>query len=205
MTLKTYVGPREKLQVQSVASLSDHELIQAIIGSGSRGVSLKAIARRVLKLLKQNTFDMNTLQRVPGLGAAGAAKVLAGLELAQRYYSRQSKDAHPVNHAAEECRRVMHASSKTLLMVSAGSDEQLLGHHIVPIYENGHTVTLQYLFRRAIQDGAQQLYIARYSEGCVAEDQDVRLCKLLYSGALTVGMRLSSFQLVDTIYRKELL
>ena len=47
--------PREKLQRRGPASLSDYELIMAIIGSGNAAADVTQIARDVLKVIKQQS------------------------------------------------------------------------------------------------------------------------------------------------------
>lgn len=79
--------PREKLQTKGVASLSDTELLQLIIGSGNARASVANIARKAHKsLLKHGsaiTYDQ--LAIIPGLGSARIGNILATFELASRY------------------------------------------------------------------------------------------------------------------------
>lgn len=46
--------PREKLVARGVASLSDYELLMAIIGSGNAQADVTKIARELLKILRKN-------------------------------------------------------------------------------------------------------------------------------------------------------
>jgi hypothetical protein len=81
--------PREKLATASAQKLSDHELLQALIGSGSRTLPVKSIARSVMRLFRktQGQLTYADLRTVPGLGSAYASRIMAALELARRWQS----------------------------------------------------------------------------------------------------------------------
>jgi DNA repair protein RadC len=83
--------PREKLLRHGVAALGDNELVALIVGTGhAQGDSL-AIANQLLATqgglhaLVRSTCD--ELARVPGVGTAKAARLLAALELGRRTLS----------------------------------------------------------------------------------------------------------------------
>ena len=78
--------PREKLQKRGVNSLSDNELIMAIIGSGNAVADVTQIAREVLKVIKQRGVDLHyeDLTSIKALGPAKAAQLMAGYELWRR-------------------------------------------------------------------------------------------------------------------------
>ena len=78
--------PREKLQARGAASLSDYELLMAIIGSGNKQADVTKIARDLLKILRRNhSLTMKEVQNVTGVGAAKASEIVASFELAKRY------------------------------------------------------------------------------------------------------------------------
>lgn len=77
--------PREKLQKYSTRLLSDHELLQVIIGSGFYYADVKVLARKVLKAFRQTPKpDISELTHIKGVGVAVAAKLLAAHELGVR-------------------------------------------------------------------------------------------------------------------------
>lgn len=79
--------PREKLHLKGAASLSDLELLQALIGSGNRQVDVSKIAKDTLKLLQKHGANIRyeQLEKVAGMGAAKITELLAAVELAKRY------------------------------------------------------------------------------------------------------------------------
>lgn len=79
--------PREKLQAKGAASLSDFELLQALIGSGNAQADVSKIARDALRVIKENGANVTyeQLAAVTGMGAAKITELLAALELSKRY------------------------------------------------------------------------------------------------------------------------
>ena len=79
--------PREKLARKGAAALSDEELVAAIFGRGVKGVGVREIAKRVVRLIRarKNELAVEELTSVPGVGLAKAAQILSAFELARRY------------------------------------------------------------------------------------------------------------------------
>lgn len=80
--------PRERILSKGPAALSDTELLALLLRSGNRGVSAVDLARRLLQahgaLAGLLATPPQKLARLPGLGPARAASLLAVLELAKR-------------------------------------------------------------------------------------------------------------------------
>lgn len=83
--------PREKLQRLGAAALGDNELLAIVLGQGHANASALDLANTVLAaggLRGLVRVDHGTLRKVPGIGAARAAQVLAAVELGRRTLSR---------------------------------------------------------------------------------------------------------------------
>lgn len=80
--------PREKLARAGVGALGDNELVALVLGSGVRGRDALAVGRDVLAaaggVYGLTRIEMETLRRVPGVGAPRAARLLAAIELGRR-------------------------------------------------------------------------------------------------------------------------
>ncbi|MCL4147253.1 UNVERIFIED_CONTAM: hypothetical protein GTU68_006564 [Idotea baltica] len=78
--------PREKLLKQGVQSLSDHELLSIILGSGNKKMSVFQISKKLLKLLDQSNlnFKIKELSSIKGVGIAKASLIIAALEFSKR-------------------------------------------------------------------------------------------------------------------------
>jgi DNA repair protein RadC len=80
--------PREKLARAGVASLGDNELVALLLGSGVRARSALTVAQDLLDvtggLRGLVRVGPSELQRVSGVGAPRAARLLAAIELGRR-------------------------------------------------------------------------------------------------------------------------
>lgn len=81
--------PRERLKRVGAGNLSLSELLVLLVGSGGAGGSAPVIAARLVEsfggsLDRLAAVDVSVLERVPGVGAATAARIAAALELGRR-------------------------------------------------------------------------------------------------------------------------
>ncbi len=93
--------PREKLERIGPSALGDNELLALVLGSGSRGRDVLELANGVLDhcrglhgLTRAAAAD---LRRIPGVGGARAAQVLAAIELGRRTLMRTHADRPRLN------------------------------------------------------------------------------------------------------------
>jgi DNA repair protein RadC len=91
---------RERLASEGAASLSDADLLTALLGTGIKGKKVDELAEEVLGLLDsaKELPDAETLGRLAGIGEAKACAVCAALELGRRLYgSRDRKICSPAD------------------------------------------------------------------------------------------------------------
>lgn len=93
--------PREKLERLGASALGDNELLALVLGSGARGRDVLELANAVLDecgglhgLTRAAAAD---LRRVPGVGDARAAQVLAAVEVGRRTLVRTHADRPRLN------------------------------------------------------------------------------------------------------------
>jgi|SRR5688572_783416 len=93
--------PREKLERLGPSSLGDNELLALVLGSGSRDRDVLDLANVLLDecgglhgLTRAAAAD---LRRVPGIGGARAAQVLAAVELGRRTLMRTHAERPRLN------------------------------------------------------------------------------------------------------------
>jgi DNA repair protein RadC len=87
--------PRERLRAVGCRNLALRELLALIVGSGSAGASALDVADRLGALTEGSlarlaSLDAALLERVPGVGSATAARLLAALELGRRAATEHS-------------------------------------------------------------------------------------------------------------------
>ena len=81
--------PREKLAQKGSSALSDTELLAVIIGKGTRGAGVLAIADEILRrhaTAKLSSVALKDLETTRGIGLAKACQVLASIELGRRIF-----------------------------------------------------------------------------------------------------------------------
>lgn len=80
--------PRERLKEHGPGSLSEHELLAIILGSGSLGESVVVTSQKLLScfgsLNKVVEASLEELQKIKGIGPAKATQLLACFEIAKR-------------------------------------------------------------------------------------------------------------------------
>jgi len=82
--------PREKLQRKGVAALSDFELLEVLIGSGTAGADVGTISKKIQKLLQKgaDALTFEALTAIKGVSIATAGKILSAMELTRRHLVR---------------------------------------------------------------------------------------------------------------------
>ncbi len=80
--------PREKLQAKGAKSLSDYELLMAIIGSGDKYADVTKLARDIKKLIavRGSELTYDDLISIKSIGPAKATQIMAGFELWRRQF-----------------------------------------------------------------------------------------------------------------------
>ena len=88
--------PRERLRLRGAGALSNGELLAILLNTGIPGESVTAVAQRLLAthggLNALLRLDFEELARERGVGVAKAARVKAGLELANRLAAIRGDD-----------------------------------------------------------------------------------------------------------------
>jgi len=81
--------PREKIARKGVASLTEQELIESILGRGTQNKDVREIAKEICMLLKdhQGVIQYDDLLSIIGIGPSKAAQIMACFELGRRYCS----------------------------------------------------------------------------------------------------------------------
>jgi DNA repair protein RadC len=95
-TVAAHDRPREKLQRVGVTALGDNEVLAVVLGHGRANASALDLANAVLAgvsgldRLAQARYD--DLRRIPGIGAARSAQIVAAIELGRRTLSRVGRE-----------------------------------------------------------------------------------------------------------------
>lgn len=89
MNQTTYERPREKLRSRGINFLTNVELIQVILGSGTATISAAKLAKKVAAQVVADPLSYDTLLAIKGIGHARACQLLASVELGRRITSKR--------------------------------------------------------------------------------------------------------------------
>jgi DNA repair protein RadC len=84
---------REKILEYGTEKLSNQELLAAILGNGTRGRSVRKLARDITEALErapEGTYP-ERFMRLNGVGTAKACQIAAALELGKRFYGTRER------------------------------------------------------------------------------------------------------------------
>lgn len=156
--------PREKLQKKGAASLSNAELLQILIGSGTVQASVNRIARKVLKQLSShgNTISHDMLMEVVGLGPARASQILAAFELASRYpISHKQLTIDTEDKACGLFVELTIATTPKLIYLTMDGAKRLIAKRSVRISDSSHPAhLLRNIFSHVVTDQAAGIMVA---------------------------------------------
>lgn len=132
--------PRERLQKIGVNSLSFQELLQLILGSGSKDNSVTSLTANVLNIFPDAKSLVNAsfqeLCAIPGLGTAKASALMASIELGLRlrlpkdipYKITSPKDVFNLVH-----KDLVFKNQEVFLLLTLDSRNRVISKDIVAI------------------------------------------------------------------------
>jgi DNA repair protein RadC len=205
-SLSTADRPREKLVAKGTAALSDFELLEVLIGSGSRSADVSYIARKIQKLLHRgsNALHYESLTAIRGVSIATASKILASLELARRNLIR---DITPLRTQEEVLGRLADIRTKQqehFVCLSLDGGQRLIAQRTIAV---GTLDTVaahpREVFADAVTDRAASVIVAHnHPSGDVRPSlRDTSLTQQLAAAGQLLGIQLRDhFILTRTEY-----
>lgn len=161
--------PVEKLFLRGQQSLTDTELLEVLIHSGSRGSSVTVIAsgliekfRNLAVLCAQNP---EAIRKHPGLGPSKAARLLAAFEISRRVLSQSKwlfdKKITSPSMIAEYFIPILRDESKErFLVISLNFSNQVIKYDVISIGTlNSSLVHPREVFKVAIENNAASVIL----------------------------------------------
>lgn len=201
MESKEYERPREKLRHYGVTSLTDSELLQLIIGSGSVRVPVAKMARSVHSLLNSTARPVpyDLLSGIAGVGEATVCRILAALELGERSIKPNETST------GIDVTRIRKARKKTITYVTLDGAGARIGQ-----YEESFQAALSHSIARricakALSDTAHALLVIIFNpiKGKEVSLQEASFLTELQDMTRRLGIKLSAIEYVTktTHYR----
>jgi len=188
--------PREKLAKKGVTALSDTELIEAILGRGTKNRDVRAISRDIAGLLGDpgHGIRYEDILSVDGIGPTKAAQVLACLELGRRRYEpagarlvRTPEDVLPLVETYRE------KQQEYFICISLTGAGEVIRSRVVTIGILNHSlVHPREVFAGAITDrAASVICVHNHPSGSLeASPQDIAITRQLAEAGALLGIQL---------------
>jgi DNA repair protein RadC len=186
--------PREKLQEKGVEALSDEELVQAILGMGTAGRDVRAIAKQVAALIreKQKNLSLADLLDVPGMGLAKAAQILSAFELARRHLIRETVKISSAQDVLPLISDLIEKRQEHFLCISLNGANEVIEKRIVTVgLLNMSPVHPREVFADVIVDRAAAVILVHNhpSGDLQPSDADLKMHEQLTEAGNILGIR----------------
>lgn len=188
--------PREKLQARGAESLSDYELLMAIIGSGNAQADVTKIARDVSKLVKAKGSDLtlDDLLAVKSLGPAKSTQIMAGYELWRRQFEVSERPIiDSPQKAADQLADIAGKKQEYFVCLTLDGANRLINKRIITIGTlTASLVHPREVFAEAIADRSASVIIAHNhpSGNLQPSDADRAVTERLREAGELIGINL---------------
>lgn len=155
--------PREKLQSRGAESLSDYELLMAIVGSGNAQADVTKIARDLLKILQQDhALSLEKVRAITGVGEAKATELVASFELAKRYITESEQPIiDSPEKAVEQLADIRNKKQEHFVCLTLDGANRLIAKRVITIGTlTASPVHPREVFADAITDRAASIIVA---------------------------------------------
>lgn len=156
--------PREKIHNRGVTSLSDYELLMAIIGSGTAQSDVTKIARDALKILKEkgSKLSYDDLLTINSLGPAKATNLIASFELWRRQFEVSDRPIiDSPEKASQQLGDIRDKQQEYFVCITLDGANRLINKRIITIGTlTASLVHPREVFAEAITDRSASILIA---------------------------------------------
>lgn len=188
--------PREKLQARGAESLSDYELLMAIIGSGNAQADVTKIARDVQRLLKEKGSGLvyDDLLSIKSLGPAKATSIMAAFELWRRQFEVSERPIiDSPEKAVAQLADIRDKKQEYFVCLTLDGANRLIAKRIISIGTlTSSLVHPREVFADAITDRAASIIVAHNhpSGNLQASDADRQVTARLHEVGELLGVTL---------------
>ncbi|SFZ98940.1 DNA repair protein RadC [hydrothermal vent metagenome] len=187
--------PREKLVKKGVQALKNDELLSILLGSGIQGKDVRKLSREIIALMDSDfeSFSLEKLCDIHGMGLAKASQIIASIELSKRYLIRSNKRITSAKDVYEELKSFSTKQQEYFLCMTLDGASHIINTRTVFIGTlNQSLVHPREVFSDAISDRAAGIIIAHnHPSGTLeASRADIRITERLNEVAKLVGIEL---------------
>lgn len=188
--------PREKIAKKGASALSDTELIEAIIGRGTKKKDVREIARDVCGILKErDDIRYEDIRAIEGIGPTKASQIMACFEMGRRYFAPGIAGGK-VTKPDDILPLVAHLRDKRqehFCCITLNGAGEVLGNRIITVGLLNHSlVHPREVFADAITDRAASIIcVHNHPSGSLEpSSQDIAITAQLREAGSLVGIQL---------------
>jgi DNA repair protein RadC len=188
--------PREKIAKKGVSVLSDNELIEVILGRGTKDNDVRQISKEITALIQRSPHSLNydELRAIKGIGPSKASQILASYELGRRTFKTgeimkitKPEDILPLI-AEYRLKRQEH-----FICLSLNGAGEVLGNRVITVGLLNHSlVHPREVFADAITDRAASIIcVHNHPSGSLEpSSQDIAITNQLREAGSLIGIQL---------------
>lgn len=194
--MKKILKPREKIEELGVSSLLNQELLAVILGSGSANKNVFELSEDIATFLENQNESpsMSDLLKISGLGPAKALKIVACLELSNRFLlNRKIISIKSPGLLIPELKHLRNAKQEIFVCVSLSSANTIINIHNVTIgLVNSSQIHPREAFVNAIEDRAVGVIFAHnHPSGSLRpSQQDIVISENLQEAGKILGIKM---------------
>ena len=189
--------PREKIADKGASALTDTELIEAIIGRGTKSRDVREISKDINRLVVErgDAIGYNDLQSIKGIGPTKASQIMSCFELGRRYFELKDKK-NRVTRPEDILPLVAHLREKRqehFICIALNGAGEVLGNRIITVGLLNHSlVHPREVFADAITDrAASVICVHNHPSGSLEpSSQDIAITTQLKEAGSILGIQL---------------
>lgn len=189
--------PREKMEKYGPEKLSDAELLAILLRTGTKGVNVVEMAKKVLRRFPDGSIasaGFQELRNTFGLGSAKAAEIMACFELGRRKLkSKKAVILMSPKDVFENCKDIRDSKKEHLVVFYLDTRNQEIRKEIVSMGTlNSNLVHPREVFEPAVRCNAAGIIIAHNHPSGIPEpsDDDIQVTKRIKEAGKIMGIEL---------------
>ena len=188
--------PREKIACKGASVLSENELIEAIIGRGTKNKDVREMSKEIVKVIHKhrNNLRYEDIQKIDGIGPTKASQIIACFELGKRYFNAGT--GKKVTSPEDVLPLVAYLQDKRqehFVCLSLNGAGEVLGNRTITVGLLNHSlVHPREVFSEAITERAASIIcVHNHPSGSLEpSSQDIAITSQLRDAGTLVGIQL---------------
>ncbi|MFA6375874.1 MAG: DNA repair protein RadC [Candidatus Paceibacterota bacterium] len=194
--------PREKLEKYGPDKLSNPELLAVLLGSGTKGLNVVELSKKIVKMIEKTGADKISLEKLleeKGLGKAKALQVIAALEFGKRLASEQKPEILTPEDIWKLCADIRNSKKEHFVAFYLNTQNKLIERQIISIGTlNASLVHPREVFEPAVALRAANIIVAHNhpSGDTKPSSDDITITKRLSEAGKILGIELNDHIIV---------